>query len=58
MRLVSDRAVLSRAQPEALERLARFIGIRLVKRPCRCRRCQHALVEQLARDLPKTHNPR
>lgn len=58
MRLVSDRAVLSRAHPAARERLARWVGLRLRAQPCRCASCQVGLIEELARALPRMPNPR
>jgi hypothetical protein len=48
MRLASDHQTLSRAKPEALRRLARYVGVEC---GCECWRCTMALVEALARRL-------
>jgi len=49
VRRANDRAVLSRANPKALWRLARFVGVRRAE--CHCTKCLTALVEYLARRL-------
>jgi len=56
VRLASDRAVLSRATPAALERLARWAKVPVGR--CRCRRCWTNLVERLARALTRLDGPR
>jgi hypothetical protein len=53
MRLVSDRAVLSRAKTSDLIRLARFVGIKVKRDPCKCYKCATGLIEVLARVIPK-----
>jgi hypothetical protein len=48
-----DRRTVSRAQPAALQRLARFIGI-CVPSSCDCPRCANQLVDAVVRKLDAT----
>lgn len=51
MRRANDRAVLSKAKPDALWRLARFMGVTAPE--CHCTMCLIRLVEFLARALER-----
>jgi hypothetical protein len=56
MRRASDRSVLSRAKPEYLFRLARWIrGEKptVNDEECYCQKCITALIEYLARELER-----
>jgi hypothetical protein len=49
MRDPSERRILAGAKPQALRRLARFLGVR--HRACDCPQCLSALVEACARRM-------
>jgi hypothetical protein len=49
-----DRRTLSRAKPDYLIRLARFIGI-IVPDDCVCGDCNHKLIEAVVRKLDENN---
>lgn len=56
MRHPEERAVLSQADPDALWRLARWLG--LETKACNCQKCLRALVDWLAREMVATPTAR
>ena len=46
-----DRQTLGYAKPDGVQRLARFVGVPLQRKPCSCARCTHQLIEALVRRL-------
>lgn len=56
MRHPEERAVLSRSKPDALWRMARWLG--LANPECHCPACMTALVEWLARTMVDPDWPR
>lgn len=51
MRRASDRAILSSAKPDAIFRLARWLGVPNADGECTCPRCITGVIEACARRM-------